>query len=130
MIKEPEDLELENAVIERAEIRSGDHGVLTVWLYLTYGGRNQGFGGHCLYAPKSFKYHTLESLAGHFIFRTMEIAGITDWSDLPGKTIRVRHNHSIVWEIGHIINEDWFCPAKDFESVTKENEKEEEADAS
>ena len=121
MIKEPENLKLHNAVIKDAEISADDHGLLSAWLFLDYGGECQGFGGYALYLPNSYKHHTLESLAGHFIWRVLEIAGVTKWNNLPGKTIRVRQNMSNVWEIGHIVKDDWFCPARDFEAVTEKN---------
>lgn len=121
MYEQPDDIIRENAVIKKARITSDD-GLLTAWLDLDYGGSGQGFGGYGLYLPKSFTHHSLESLAGHFIFRVMEIAGVTEWDELPGKAIRTWHNHSTVWEIGHIINDDWFCPAKDFEPVTDRKE--------
>src|SRR5579859_6696833 len=101
-----------NAVIESAEITCGDCGLLDAWLVLDYGGSGQGFGGYVLYVPKSWKHHTLESPAGHFIFRCMEVAGVESWSHLKGKTIRVRKTDewgSIV-AIGHIVKNDWFCP--------------------
>jgi len=104
----------QNAIIESARITSDDHGLLSAWLTLDYGGSGQGFGGYSLYLPKSFKHHTLESPAGHFIWRCMEIAGVTEWSDLPGKSIRVRAEHNGVHSIGHIIKDDWFCPSEDF----------------
>jgi hypothetical protein len=78
-----------------------------------------GVWGYGLYLPKSFTHHTLESPARHFIYRVIEIAGVTDWSRLVGETIRVWHNHGIVWETGHIIDDDWFCLAKDFEILTQ-----------
>ena len=119
MEKEPEGLETRNAIITGAEIRDDDHGALTGRLLLDYGGECQVFGGYMLYLPKSFKHHTLESFAGHFIWRVMEIAGVYEWESLQGKTIRVRQNHSSVWEIGHIVKDDWFCPARDFEPLVK-----------
>lgn len=103
-----------NAVIKGARLSTADHNVLTAWLDLDYGGEGQGFGGYTLYLPKSFKHHTLESCAGHFIFRVMEIAGVTEWASLPGKTIRVRADRNKVYAIGHIVKDDWFCPAADF----------------
>jgi hypothetical protein len=127
MIKEPDNLELENAVIEYAEIRNDDHGLLTVWIGLRYQSRNQGFGGYALYLPKSFKRHKLESLAGHFIWRVMEVTGVAQWADLKGKTVRVRHTWDQVWEIGHIVNDDWFCPAREFEPITAKNKESDDA---
>jgi hypothetical protein len=128
MIKEPGNLTLENAVIESAEITNEDRGVLTAWIGLKYQSCNQGFGGQVLYLPASFKHHQLESLAGHFIWRVMEIAGVHEWAHLRGRTIRVRHNQTQVWAIGHIINDDWFCPERDFAPVTERNKEEKDAD--
>jgi hypothetical protein len=124
MIKEPDNLELENAVIEYADIRNDDHGLLTAWIGLKYKGCAQAFGGHALYLPAGFTRHELQSLAGHFIWRVMEIAGADEWAELRGKTIMARDNSGQVWEIGHIINDDWFCPAREFAPVTERDEAE------
>lgn len=106
--------ETKNAIIERAIISADEHGLLSAWLTLDYGGAGQGFGGYALYLPKSFKHHELKSVAGHFIWRVMEIAGVKEWDDLPGKTIRVQAEQGGVEAIGHIVKDDWFCPADDF----------------
>ena len=103
-----------NAIITHAEITNDEHGLLTAWLTLDYGGAGQGFGGYALYLPKSFTHHSLTSHAGHFIWRVMEVAGVEKWSQLTGKTIRVRTTHSGVEAIGHIVKDDWFIPAVDF----------------
>ncbi len=108
--------EICNAIIKSARITDDDHGLLTVWLDLDYGGSGQGFGGYTLYLPKSFKHHNPQgpNYAGHFIWRVMEIAGVSDWSQLPGKTIRARKEHVRVHAIGHIVKDDWFCPSEEF----------------
>lgn len=108
-----------NAVIERVSLSNDDHGLLTAFLHLDYGDcGHQGFGGYNLYSPhvKSAKD---KNWAGHFIWRCLEIGGVTEWSELPGRTIRVRAEHSKVHAIGHIVKDDWFDPAEDFKKMEK-----------
>lgn len=113
-------IEVKNAIIKDAEITNDEQGVLTAWLHLDYGGAGQGFGGHCLYLPKSFTHHNkYAGFAGHFIWRVMEVAGVSRWSELPGKTIRVKADFGKVHAIGHIVKHDWFEPAAEFASATE-----------
>ena len=87
------ELTIKNAIIERAVITNDDHGLLSAWLFLTYGDSGgQGFGGYALYLPASFKHggKGQQNFAGHFIWRVMEVVGVSEWDRLPGKTIRVR----------------------------------------
>ena len=108
------DPEIKNAIIKSARITTADHGILSAWLDLDYGGSGQSFGGYALYLSSEFNHHTMESSAGHFIWRVLKVAGVTSWDDLPGKTIRVKADHSRVHGIGHIVNNDWFFPDIDF----------------
>lgn len=110
-----------NAVITGANLNTRDFGVLTAWIDLDYGGSGQSFGGFSLYLPKGYKHHKMNSPAGHFIYRVMEVAGVSKWSEVVGKTVRVRYNHNYVWSIGHIIKDDWFCPTEDFAAMGDSN---------
>lgn len=112
-------MEIKNAIIESAKIDIGDRGYLDVWLTLDYGGSGQGFGGYAIYLPKSFKHHKLESVAGHHLFRIMEIAGVEQWDKLKGKTVRARVVNGLVEAIGHIVKDDWFCPKDDYAGLDK-----------
>jgi hypothetical protein len=110
-------IETKNAIIESASLSTGDRGFLDCWLALDYGGSGQGFGGYVLYLPKSYSHHELKSVAGHFIFRVLEIAGVESWDKLKGRTIRVKCEHSKVHAIGHIVRDDWFNPSEDFAAL-------------
>lgn len=110
--------EIKNAIISSAIITSADHNLLSAWVQLDYGGMGQGFGGYALYVPKSFTHHKGQAnYAGHFIFRCMQIAGVTDWSKMKGMSVRAKIRKGSVISIGHIINDDWFTPSEDFEAM-------------
>lgn len=118
------DIEEKNAIITGASITNDDHGLLSAWLYLEYGGGGQAFGGFALYLPDTFKHHKDSNnvnYAGHFIWRVMEIAEVTKWDNLKGKTIRVRARHDNVEAIGHIVRDIWFNPSEEFKILEEQN---------
>lgn len=111
------DWETKNAIISKVLLDDADRGFLSGWLMLDYGGSAQGFGGYALYLPKSFSHHGGPNFAGHFIWRCMEIAGVSKWDAIAGKTIRVRLRDDKIIAIGHIVKDDWFHPQSDFEAM-------------
>lgn len=115
-----EEPEIKNAIIESATLSTEDHGLLSSWLHLDYGSSGQGFGGFSLYLPKSFSHHKINSVAGHWIWRVMEIAGVSKWDQLKGKTIRVKATRGNVIAIGHIVKDDWFDPSAEFAAAKGE----------
>lgn len=109
---------IKNAIIDSVSIDDGDRGLLTVWLNLDYGGIMQGFGGYSLYLPKSFDHFTEKGdFMGHFIFRCMEIAGVSNWDKVKGKAVRVKSVNDKIEAIGHITKDDWFNPSEDFKRM-------------
>lgn len=109
--------EIKNAIIESVSLDNGDRGLLTAWIHLDYGdGGHQGFGGYALYLPKDYQNHTLLSHAGHFIFRCMEIADVSSWDKIKGKSVRVHIEDGRIKGIGHITKKDWFYPESEFKS--------------
>lgn len=108
-------IEEKNAIITGTSLSSADHGVLSSFIYLDYGGARQGFGGYCLHSQ--YWKNTEHNVAGLWIWRVMEIADVTEWDDLKGKTIRVRGDNSHIEAIGHIVKDEWFYPEKEFKEL-------------
>jgi hypothetical protein len=111
-------IQIQNALIKSATIDT--ERCLSAWLHLDYGGSGQSFGGYVLYMPPwgdegRDDYHRyLGNYTGVFIHRCIQIGGVETWEKLPGKTIRVRHEHPKVHAIGHIVKDDWFNPSEEF----------------
>lgn len=114
--------EIKNAIIKSAVIDIGDRDMLTAWLYLDYGGAGQGFGGLMLLPSEDSKVRERDergpNFAGVFIDQCLRVAGVNQWSELPGKAIRVQADHCRVHAIGHLVENRWFCPAKEFQALT------------
>lgn len=109
-----------NAVIKSAVIEIEDHNILTAWLHLDYGGSGQGFGGYSLGLGSDYKHRDdgkEHVFCQRFLRRCMEVAGVTRWADLAGKTIRVELDApgfgGLIQGIGHIVKDDWFHPKKE-----------------
>lgn len=108
-------MNIENAIISGTSL-SIDRGCLTCYIHLQHEGAGQSFGGHVLYLPESYKSHSKLSFAGHFIYKVMQIADVTEYENLKGKCIRVMRDDTDIHSIGHIIKDIWFTPKEDFAS--------------
>lgn len=97
---------IKNAKIKSTMLGVEDHGILTAFLHLDYGGAGQGFGGYGLGGP----------FCSAWVERVLETVGVEKWEDLPGKHIRVKAEHSKVHEIGNILEDKWFNPAEEFKN--------------
>lgn len=107
-------IEVRNASIKSISLSNEDHGCLSAWLHLDYGGTGQGFGGYNLFSPPM---KLSPNYCGWFIWRCLEIGGVSEWNRLPGRTIRVRSDMTRVESIGHILKDDWFNPSTDFKTM-------------
>ncbi len=110
-------IEIKNAIITKTTLTIEDHGCLMGWIILDYGGAGQGFGGHNLCTLPELQKDYKQGVAGHFICRILQIAGVTKWDQLLGKTIRVKCENNMIKAIGHIVKDDWFNPKIDFENM-------------
>ena len=105
-------MEERNAVIEGTMLGLEDHGIMSFYLYVDYGGSRQGAGGYALDSPvKDSEGHFLRregtALGMALIVRILEVVGVDKWEDLKGKSIRVRADDSKVYEVGHLLKDNW-----------------------
>lgn len=112
-MEEKMELEIRNARITGTMLGIEDHGILTCWLYLDYGGSGQGFGGIALDEYDS----TLGRRVGwkygmEFIVQILKIVDVSKWEDLSGKHIRVQYSANRIHAIGNILENKWFWPEK------------------
>ena len=110
------DRKVANAVIDGTHLGNEDHGIMTAYVYLDYGGNYQGFGGYGLdtYEQKD-KRRVGTAYGMEFVIRILKTVGVSKWEDLVGKHVRVDQEHGKVHGIGNIIKDVWFYPEKDLE---------------
>jgi hypothetical protein len=94
--------EIKNAVIEGTMLGKEDHGIMTCFLQLDYGGASQSFGGW-----------SLKTYGIQFIIRILEVLEVEEWEQLKGKVCRVEASLDKVHRIGHVIKDQWFDPEKE-----------------
>lgn len=109
---------MKNAIIESVSLKIERGFVLSSYVHINDGDFNQGFGGYGLYLTASAKYHDKKSYAGHWIGRVLQMAGVDDWEELKGRSIRIKREdesfNAKIIAIGHIIKDEWFCPQEEF----------------
>ena len=102
--------EIKNAIIRAVDIGLERGFMVAISIDLDYGGAGQGFAqNYCLYNI----HKPYIGLAGHFIAKILQIAGVEMWDQLVGRSIRVDASNDTVYGIGHIIKDNWFYPNKD-----------------
>lgn len=108
---------IQDATITSATIEIGDHGFLSSFLHLDYGGSGQGFGGYALDRYDTEKKERVGStICGIWIRRVLETVGVDNWHKLEGQNIRVEQDRPFgkILRIGHITKDKWFDPVEEF----------------
>ena len=102
---------IENAKITYADLSMEDHGVLCYTLTLEGAGWGCNYGGYVIgkgyLGAKKFEGSAKGTEA---IMRIMDTVGVSKWSELNGKYVRVVNNGwgSVITKIGNIISNKWF----------------------
>lgn len=103
--------EIRNAIITSVTLSTEDHGCLSSFVNLDYGGEAQGFGGYALYSPGH------PDSTGHWIWRICEVIGVGRWEHLKGQPCRVKATHTNIEAIGNILTDKWFYPREEFKAL-------------
>lgn len=65
-----------------------DHGILTIWLHLDYGGSGQGAGGYALDGfDKELNVRVPSVECGRWVAGVIGACGVKKWEDVAGRTI-------------------------------------------
>lgn len=111
-----------NAIIGSADFLL-ERGLLTAHIQLFYSGAAQSFGGQILMVPAESPHRQDTergpNYAGLFIDRVMQVVGVSRWSDLQDKAVRVRQDNGCVHALGHIVEDNWFTPKDEFERLAR-----------
>ena len=92
--------ETRNAIITDARIFIEDHGILTFFIDLDYGGQMQDFGGY-----------DVRTNLGVWVQDILNAFEVDDWNKLKGKPCRARLDDSrLIRSIGNLIKEKWVTP--------------------
>jgi hypothetical protein len=112
---------IQNARITGTMLGVEDHGILSAFVHLDYGGTGQGFGGYSLDAtPAERSAHSKRrphAACGLFVARVLEVIGVDTWEELKGKSVRVRTEDGLVVALGHYLLDKWFEPRVELAAI-------------
>lgn len=108
---------IENARITGVDLSMEDHGCFTLNMWLDGGGWGCVYGGYCIgHGYLGAKKFDSSAKGNEYIMRIMDTVGVSKFSDLEGKYVRVATKGlgSTVKIIGNIIKDQWFDPEQFF----------------
>lgn len=111
---------IRNAQITSTKLGREDHGIFTFMIYIKFGCCGCGIGGYALdgYNEKlEGRIFSTKSMA--VISKILDVVGVDNWEDLPGKYIRIKDNGigTTVDEIGNLMEEKWFNVREFFQDM-------------
>lgn len=96
--------EIKNAVVKSVSLELTDHGILSSFVHLDFGGAGQGFGGYDLRGEN----------ASIWIQNLLRVFDVRDINNIKNKPCRVKGTNAHLSEIGHFIDDEWFNPKEEF----------------
>ena len=112
---------IQNAKIESTFLGVEDHGILSFFLHLDYGGICQGFGGYSLDSyDKETEGRKSTAASMELIRAILDTLEVESWEKLPGTFCRAKSDHSKVHAIGHPLKDKWLDIEEFFETRRSE----------
>lgn len=91
----------ESALIESTDLHIEDHGILTLFVTLNFGGAMQGFGGVMLSVHDEKKRRHVGTAAGmDFVLRVLQLFGVCRLSEIVGRECIALREHAMGTIIG------------------------------
>jgi len=102
--------EIRNATIKSTMLGIEDHGIMTFYVHLDYGGVQQGFGGWALDDKPAGRSNKRPGTAFGMecLIRILRVLRADTWESLRGKPCRARIEGGLVKSIGHCLNDEWW----------------------
>ena len=104
-------MEIKNAKITGTMLGREDHGIMTFMIEIEFGGCCCGIGGYALdWYDNNLNQRVFAAKGLEAISNIMQVVGVSQWEDLPGKYIRIKDNGwgKAIDEIGNLMDEKWF----------------------
>lgn len=104
-------LEVKNAKISEVRFGKEDHGIMTCYVMLDYGGSCQGFGGYAFDRwDEQLNMRVGVAFGMEWMMRLFEALEVRDLQDLVGMPVRAEREYTKVHRIGHFMKDQWFDP--------------------
>lgn len=104
-----DDIKLRNAKVTSFTLGPEDHGIMTGFVWLDYGGSSQGFGGYDL------RTHNRMAV---WVEKLLWVFGVNDIQHIVGKPCRSKADYGHVESIGNYLSDErWFNPRTDLPST-------------